>query len=196
MGTASTLVGRPHGAAGGDALLIVDMISAWDFEDAGQLLPAALRLAPRVESLARRCRRHGVPVVYVNDNRGDWRSDFRHLVEQSLGAGDAARTITQCLMPQPEDYFVLKPRHSAFDATPLHLLLQHLGVRRVLLCGTTTDQCVLFSAHDARMHGYEVVVASDACATLDAARQQRALRHFSEVQRIATPRARSVRLGR
>jgi nicotinamidase-related amidase len=167
------------------ALLIVDMISAWDFPDAAPLLRHAARIAEPIARLRRRLARAGVPVVYVNDNYGHWRSDFRHVVQMSM-AGPGAR-VTEQIAPDEEDYFVLKPKHSAFFATPLELLLDHLGARRLVLVGLTSDQCIAHSAADARVRDFEVVVPRDCVATLTPARQRRALAHLAEVLAVATP---------
>ncbi|MBW8829007.1 MAG: cysteine hydrolase [Burkholderiales bacterium] len=182
-----------------DALLILDMISCWDFPDADRLLPQAMRITAPIARLRSRAHRHGVPIIYCNDNRGQWRSDFRQQVSLSLDAKNAARDITRVLLPCEEDYFVLKPRHSAFYATPLQLLLQTLEVRRIVLAGVTSDQCVLVTAMDARIREFEVVVPSDTCATHDALRQKCALSQFGKALEVPTPVSSAVRwnsLGR
>lgn len=117
----------PAPAAGHTALLIIDMISCWDFPDAEKLLPGAHFIAGRIAALKARCTRAGVPAIYVNDNRGRWRSDFPKLVELSLASGGAGAEITSTLLPEETDYFVLKPKQSAFFATPLELLLAYQG---------------------------------------------------------------------
>lgn len=178
----------------GSALLIIDMISAWDFEDGAALARQALAIAPRIRRLAERCRDRGAPVIYANDNRGRWRSDLRELVEHSMAAGAAGARITALLAPTECDYFVLKPRHSAFFATPLALLLQDLGTRHLVLAGVSADQCVLHSAADARMHGQRVTVPRDTVATPSAERTKRALRHFGEALCVPTPASARVRL--
>jgi nicotinamidase-related amidase len=184
----------PEAAADGTALLLVDMISCWDFPDADRLLPGALAIAPRLAALKARCRDAGVPVIYANDNRGRWRSDFRTLVEQSLEGGGDAAAITRALLPGPEDYFVLKPSQSAFFATPLELLLQHLEARRIVIAGVASDQCVLASAMDAGMRSLEAVIPSDCVATQDEARHQAVLRQFEEVHRLQVVPAAQLRL--
>src|SRR5689334_5103401 len=109
-------------AAGETALLIIDMLSRWDFEDADALLAHAAPIAPRIAALKARCRSARVPVVYANDNHGRWRSDFRQVVAAALeGDGQGAQVARQ-LAPDEHDYFVLKPKHSGFHATPLDLL--------------------------------------------------------------------------
>lgn len=82
---------------------------------------------------------------------------------------------------------MLKPKHSAFHATPLDLLLRHLGTRRLVLGGVSSDQCVLYTAADARMRDYDIVVARDCVATQSDERNERALHHFQQALGIETP---------
>jgi nicotinamidase-related amidase len=95
-------------------------------------------------------------VIYANDNRGQWRSDFVKLVQASVAAGGDAAEITRLLAPHEDDYFVLKPKQSAFFGTPLELLLQHLHAQRVIITGVSSDQCVLTTAVEAHMRDLEV----------------------------------------
>jgi nicotinamidase-related amidase len=183
-------------ASGATALVILDLISDWTFPDADKLLPHALAVAPRVAALRARCRRAGVPVIYGNDNRGHWRSDFRQVVELSQKAGGDGARITALLAPDDDDFFVLKPKHSAFFDTPLDLLLQHLGARRLLLAGVASDQCVVATAIDARMRDYEVLVPRDCVASQSAARNRRAIEHLEVATAIRTTPAARIRLPR
>jgi nicotinamidase-related amidase len=178
------LADRP--AHAGTALLVIDMISTWDFPDAGKIVRAAAAIAPRIGALKRRCVRAGVPVIYVNDNRGGWRSEFRELVRVSIAASETGAVIAKHLQPQDQDYSVLKPKHSAFYATPLDLLLRHLRVTRLLICGVASDQCIVMSAAEAKMRDYEVAVPGDCVADQTPARTSRALRHLREAHGIAT----------
>ena len=173
-------------------MLVVDMISRWDFPDARQLLRQAQSIAPALSRLVARCRRAGVPVLYCNDNRGNWRSDFRQAIEEARSSEGAE--IARLLLPGPEDYFVLKPRHSAFYGTPLHLLLDHLRAHRLIVGGVTSDQCVLGTVLDAHIRQFDAVVPQDTSATLDSARHGRVLQHLQEVLRVATPLSAQLRL--
>ena len=182
-------------AARGTALLVVDMFSGWDFADADKLVPAALRIAPRIAALRRRCARARVPTVFVNDNDGRWRSDAPGIVARSIGATAQGAAIGALLAPGESDYFVLKPKHSAFFATPLDLLLRHLRVRRVLVTGVAGDQCVTLTAIEARMQDYDVVVPADCVGSQTARRNAAALRYLREAHKVATPQSRGMRLG-
>lgn len=172
--------------AGGTALLIIDMISDWTFPDAEVLLERTAPIAPRIQALKARCKAAGMPVIYANDNRGRWRSDFRQAVAHCLARGGTPAAIGRQLAPDESDFFVLKPKQSAFFSTPLALLLQHLETRRLMLCGVAGDQCVLITAAEARARDYEVVVPGDCIASQSSERHERSLRHFSEVLGVDT----------
>lgn len=178
----------------GSALLIVDMISDWSFVDGTRLRSAAAAVAPAISRLKARFRRAGAPVIYANDNHGRWRSDFRQLLERAFADEGEGAMIARLLAPDPDDYFVLKPRHSAFYATPLELLLQNLEVRRLVLTGVSSDQCLLATAADARMRGVDATVPRDAIASLTSRRTRASIRHFEEVLGMATTPGARLRL--
>lgn len=158
-------------------------------------MPGARRIKPTIAALKARCRRSGVPLIYANDNRGRWRSDFPALVSRSLECGGDAREITQALEPARDDYFVLKPSQSAFYGTPLELLLRHLAVERLVITGVASDQCVLASALAARMRSLEVIVPSDCTASQSAARHRAVTRQLAEVHDLPTTPGARVRLA-
>jgi len=178
------------------ALVILDMISDWDFPDGAVLLRQAARVAPAIAALKARCVAGRIPVIYANDNHGQWRSDFAFVVRRALESPGPGAALTQRLEPADGDYFVLKPKHSAFFATPLEILLDHLRTRRLVVAGVTSDQCVAATVADARMRDFEVAVPRDCVATLSAARNRRALQHFEEVQAVPTTASIHLRLDR
>ena len=180
-------------ASAGTALLVLDMFSDWDFAQSDRLGKAACAIAPAISRLRSRCRTRGVPTVFVNDNQGRWRSDFADLVRSAATASATGRDIARHLEPDREDYVVLKPKHSAFYATPLDLLLRHLKVRRVLVTGVAGDQCVLITAVEARMRDYDVVVPGDCIGSQTARRNGGALRYLREAHMIAVGLSRSFR---
>lgn len=157
------------------ALLIIDMINLFDFEGGGRLAKEAARIAPRIARLKARFSRAGAPVIYVNDNFMDWRADFKELVAICSHPENAGAGIARLLAPGPDDYYVLKPKHSAFLATPLSLLLAECGVRRVVLTGLAADACILITAQEANMHEYQVSVPVDCVAAQTPGRRTRAL---------------------
>src|SRR5690554_6710169 len=130
------------------ALIIIDMINDLEFPGGEDILEDALKAAERIAALKRRADAAAIPVIFANDNFGRWRSDFREVIRHCRHPTKRGHPIVDLLNPTPEDYFVLKPRHSAFFATPLELLLRHLGCERLVLCGLTGDMCVQFTACD------------------------------------------------
>ena len=154
------------------ALVMVDVINDLEFDGGEDLLPYALQMARRLAVLAGRARESGVAVIYVNDNFGKWRSDFRALLEHCRNDNVRGREIAEILAPKESDYFVLKPKHSAFFSTTLDTLLEYLHVRTIIVTGITTDRCVLFTASDAHMRDLHLVVPEDCCAA-DSEQHQR-----------------------
>jgi nicotinamidase-related amidase len=146
------------------ALLLVDVINDFDFPAADQLLRFASPMARRLAQVKRNAARHGVPVIYVNDNFGRWRSDFSAQVEHCRRRGGQVREIVDLLAPDDNDYFVLKPKHSGFFSTTLDTLLQYLGAESLMITGIATNICVLFTANDAYMRDYRLIVPSDCVA--------------------------------
>lgn len=160
------------------AVLIMDLISDFDFEDGPALYRAVALIAPCIRRLRLRAREAAVPVIYVNDNLGRWRSDFRQLVQHCAEETSRGAPIVQMLAPAEGDYFVLKPKHSAFYATPLEILLRYIGVRTLVLTGVTSHQCVLFTANDAYLRDYGLIIPRD-CITAPQAQDTRtALAYF------------------
>ena len=160
------------------------MINAFDFEGAELLLPRALRAAKAIARLKQRARQARAPVIYVNDNFGRWRSDFRHVIDHVLET--AGKPIALLLRPDERDYFVLKPKHSGFQHTSLSVLLGHLGSRRLILCGVAAEFCVLMTAHDAYMREFRLVVPRDCVASERAGSERNALAHMREVTKADT----------
>lgn len=147
------------------ALLLIDVINDLDFPEGDQLLRYALPMARQIAAVKRRARQEGIPVIYVNDNFGRWRSDFSAQVEHCLKDGARGRPIVELLRPDEDDYFVLKPKHSGFFSTVLDTLLEYLGTKAVILTGMAANICVLFTANDAYMRDLHLAVPSDCVAS-------------------------------
>ena len=174
------------------ALLLIDWINDLEFEGGKKLLKPAVRAADRVVALKQRARDAGIPVIYANDNFGRWRSNFEDVVRHCSEEGVTGRPLAQRLAPAPDDYFVLKPKHSAFFSTTLDTLLQYLRVERLILTGLTTDMCVLITATDAHMRDFEIYVPRDCTASITPAQNRAALEYMARVpDAVTTP---SIRL--
>ena len=163
------------------ALLLIDVINDLDFPDGDQLLRHALPMARNIAALKGRARQEGVPVVYVNDNFGRWRSDLNAQVEHCLRDGVRGKPVVELLLPDADDYFVLKPKHSGFFSTTLDTLLEYLGVRSVVLTGMAANICVLFTANDAYMRDLHLFVPGDCVASNTEEENRHALEQMGKV---------------
>lgn len=157
------------------ALLLIDVINDLEFEGGDKLLNYARPMARALAALKERANAVGIPIIYVNDNFGRWRSDFPKLVEYCLTSGVRGQPIVAQLQPGPSDYFVLKPKHSAFFQTNLEILLRHLRTNTLILTGMAGDYCVLFTANDAYMRDFRLIVPPDCVASEDVERNNEAL---------------------
>jgi nicotinamidase-related amidase len=176
------------------ALILIDVINDMEFEGGAELFRNALPAAKRLAALRRRAKEAAVPVVYVNDNFGKWRSDFRQQLGHVLEDGVRGDPIAQLLRPDKQDYFVLKTKHSGFYHTQLDLLVEYLGVRTVILAGFATDMCVLFTASDAYLRDLDIIVPRDCCAARSRLHHEAALRHMERVLHVKTTTSTRINL--
>jgi nicotinamidase-related amidase len=162
-------------------LLLIDVVNDLEFDGGENLLPHALAMANALAALKHRVKAHGIPVIYANDNFGRWRSDFSKIVEHCLQADMRGRPVVSQLPPDEDDYFILKPKHSAFFQTNLEILLEYLGAKTLILTGMAGDICVLFSANDAYMRDFRIYIPSDCTASESNERNREALRLMERV---------------
>ncbi len=141
------------------ALLLIDVINDFDFPEGEELLRLAKPVGKNIAALKKRANAAGIPAVYVNDNFGRWQSDFKKIVSHCENA--RGKEFVEMLLPEDEDYFVLKPKHSGFYSTSLHLLVTHLGAENLILTGIAGNNCVLFTANDAYMRDFKIFIPSD-----------------------------------
>ena len=164
-------------------LLLIDVINDMEFEGGDRLLAHALPMAERLAVLKRRAEAAGIPSVYANDNFGRWKSDFASQVRHCTHDPVRGRPVARLLAPGPEDYFVLKPKHSAFFATPLETLLRYLGTTTLILAGLTTDICVLFTEADVYLRDLHLIVAEDCVTAIEPEDHRQALEYMARVMK-------------
>lgn len=168
------------------ALLIIDMINDLEFPGGDNLLEPACRVADAIATLKKRAKSRNIPVIYANDNFGRWRSNFNDVVDHVLIDHVRGQYLAEVLKPDHDDYFVLKPKNSAFYETSLDVLLLYLKVKHLILTGISTDSCVLFSANDAFMRDLKLSVPSDCVAAIKATHTQDALAYMKRVLKADT----------
>jgi nicotinamidase-related amidase len=162
-----------------DALVLVDVVQTFEHEDGDKLLESFRSRHDGFVAAVEGARRDGVPVVYANDNFGVWDGDAPRLVRSAVeGRGGE---LVEAIAPRDGETFVVKPRYSAFDHTPLELILRELEVERLLLGGMSTEGCVAQTTIDARELGFKVTVLARACATIDVRVEQVALEYLEKV---------------
>jgi nicotinamidase-related amidase len=162
-----------------DALVLVDVVQTFEHEDGDKLLESFRSRHDGFVATVEGARRDGVPVVYANDNFGVWDGDAPRLVRSAVeGRGGE---LVEAIAPRDGETFVVKPRYSAFDHTPLELILRELEVERLQLGGMSTEGCVAQTTIDARELGFKVTVLARACATIDVRVEQVALEYLEKV---------------
>ncbi|MFN7927923.1 MAG: isochorismatase family cysteine hydrolase [Blastocatellia bacterium] len=162
-------------------LLLIDVINDFEFAGGEELLKAALPAGQRILQLKQQARQAGVPTIYVNDNFGKWRSDFRKQVVHCLEDGVRGEPLAKLLHPQEEDYFVLKPKHSGFYSTTLDTLLSYLNAKTLILTGLTGNMCILFTAIDAYLRDFQLFVPADCVVSIEIEENQAALKYMQKV---------------
>ena len=176
-------------------LLLVDVVNPLDFEGANALHVPAVAAARALVRFRARATRQGIQCIYANDNYGAWRSDFQAVWRRCSRLRGAPGVIARALKPRSRDLTILKPRHSAFYATPLDLLLKQLECRRVIVTGLSADNCVFFTAMDAYLRGYAVLVPSDCVAAQSSESKEQALAQMARVLKADTRAALAGKTG-
>ena len=163
------------------ALLLIDVINDLEFPGSEPWIEQVMPIAANIAALKRHARQASIPVIYVNDNFGKWRSDFGKLIAHCLHDDVRGRPLVQLLHPDSEDYFVLKPKHSGFFSTTLDTLLAYLQAKTLILAGIAGNSCVLFTAHDAFMRDFHLIIPADCVASTTPEDNRYALEHMRNV---------------
>jgi nicotinamidase-related amidase len=159
-------------------LILIDVINHFEFPDGKKVLHQALPIAPRIARLKKRAQAAGMSTIYVNDNFGQWRSDVSKLLDYCTRPEALGKPFVDQIQPDKNDYFALKPMHSGFYQTPLEILLRYLEASTLVLCGLTTNSCIVCTAHDAKMREFELYVPSDCSAARTVKEHRQAIDHI------------------
>lgn len=178
------------------ALVLIDVINNFEYPDGELLLRRALEIAPRLARLKRRAATAGIPIIYVNDNFGQWHSNAAKLLASCLHTDCRGRAFVEQIQPAGDDYCVLKPMHSAFYQTPLDVILRHLSTSSLIVAGLATNSCILCTAHDANMRDLDVTVVSDCYAARTEQEHRAALANIKEMASARVATSGSIRFGK
>jgi nicotinamidase-related amidase len=182
--------------AAGAALLLIDVINDFEFDSGEQLLKLAMPVGKQIADLKSKAKRVGVPVIYVNDNFGKWQSDLNKIVSHCLEDGVRGEPFVKLVLPDEDDYFVLKPKHSGFYCTSLELLLDHVGSTSLILAGIAGNNCVLFTANDAYMRDFKLFVPADCVVSETEEENESALKQMEKVLKADIRRSDQLKLER
>jgi nicotinamidase-related amidase len=176
-------------------LILIDVINHFEFPDGENVLRQALPVAPKLARLKKRAQAAGLSTVYVNDNFGQWRSDVGKLPDYCLRPEAIGKPFVEQIQPDKRDYFILKPMHSGCYQTPLEVLLRYLDASTLVLCGLTTNSCIVCTEHDAKMREFELYVPSDCSAARTAKEHRQAIEHIRMMTHAKVAPSRSLRLN-
>jgi nicotinamidase-related amidase len=168
------------------ALILIDVINDFDFEEGEQLLRLAMPVGKNIAQLKQRTHAAGIPSIYVNDNFGRWQSDFKKIVAHCRRKDGRGKPFVELLLPEDDDYFVLKPKHSGFYSTTLSLLLTHLTATNLILTGIAGNNCVLFTANDAYMRDFKLFIPADCVVSNTEEENRHALKQMETVLKADT----------
>jgi len=178
------------------AVLVLDVISDFEFPDGTRVRRALTAHAPAIRRFLARARSSAVPVIYLNDNIGTWRSDAPALIARCTDARRAGCRLVRSLLPEEKDSIVLKPRHSGFFGTPLVALLEHERVDAVVILGVSAESCVWMTACDAHTRGLKLIVPVDTMAGASTRDLRATVQSLHRVLGARTPaRASSLRFA-
>ena len=167
-------------------LILIDLINDFEFDGAEEIFQHTQAIAKPIAALKKRAKQAGIPVIYVNDNFGKWQSDFKKLLDHCLNDNVRGKEIVELLKPDEDDYFVLKPKHSGFYSTTLDVLLDYLKAKTLVLAGVTADICVLFTANDAYMRDFHLLIPCDCVASASEEENRHAIEHMARVLKADT----------
>ncbi|WP_042147604.1 isochorismatase family cysteine hydrolase [Paucisalibacillus sp. EB02] len=145
------------------AIIFIDVINDFQFDGGDKLLSHTEEILPNLIKLRHLAEKLKLPIIYVNDHYGLWTSDAKSIVEHCMN--EANGHIIQQIKPKANDYFFIKPQHSAFFQTPLKSLLDELEKTQLILAGIAGDICVLFTAKDAYMHKFTMHIPKNCMAS-------------------------------
>jgi nicotinamidase-related amidase len=163
------------------ALLLIDLITDFKFEDGNRIAAATVPAARRIARLRQRSRQSGTPNIFVNDNQQHWKWDFKDMVAHCSRSGCLGAPVVKLLQPTGEYYFVLKPTHAGFYGTTLERLLHELQVKTLIMTGISAHQCVLFTANEAYLREFQLIIPRDCIAAKTPQQRAFALSYFKSV---------------
>jgi len=171
----------------GVATIIIDMLNPYDHEDGEALAEHVRDRIEPLRTLIAATPQAGAELVYVNDNHGDFTATSKDIGESAMHGHHPE--LVEPILPPKGSLFVQKVRHSAFYSTALDNLMRERDIETLVLAGQVTEQCILYSALDAYVRGFDVRIVSDAVAPIEPELGDAALRMMESNMRAHLVRA-------
>jgi nicotinamidase-related amidase len=162
-----------------EALVVVDMQKDFCYRDGRLYINGAEKIFDSTAEVVKVARGR-MPVIFTQDWHREDDVEFKIWPKHCIMNTTGAEVIDE-LDIKEEDYFIKKRRYSAFFGTDLDLLLRELGIKTIYICGVATNICVLHTAGDAVLRGYDVKILRDCTAALSDYEYEYGLRHMEKV---------------
>jgi nicotinamidase-related amidase len=146
------------------ALLVIDILNDFNFKHGKTLATHTQKIVEPLLKLTNYSREKDIPVIYINDHYGLWQANLDKIYNHCQN--EVSNSIIKPLCPNEKDYFLIKPKHSAFFGTALHMLLHEIGVNTLIITGVAGNICVLFTANDAYMRNFNLIIPEDCVASV------------------------------
>ena len=168
------------------ALLIIDMQNGFvskggSYDLMGIDTAKYQGIIPNVRRLIQTCRSARIPIFFTQAVREGTGIDLLTRTHKILPKSREERIRTRpiCvrgtwdadivdeITPTKQDHVVIKRRDSAFQDTEMEVWLRSFGIDTIIFSGIDTCICVESSLRDAFNHGYDVILISDATASMN-----------------------------
>lgn len=151
-----------------EALIVIDMLNDFVLEGAPLEVPSTRTIIPELRREIEKARGENIPVIYVCDSHDRDDREFRkmgwppHAVKGTNGA-----LIVKELKPIKGERIIEKKTYSGFYNTELDKNLRDSGINTLRLTGCVTNICILFTASDAVLRGYNVKILENCVAGIN-----------------------------
>ncbi|MBI3009300.1 MAG: cysteine hydrolase [Candidatus Omnitrophica bacterium] len=162
------------------ALIVIDMLNDFVLKNAPLEVPEARGIIKNIRSEISKAHRKGIPVLYVCDTHKKDDKEFNIWPAHAVKGTEGQKVVRE-LKPGVKDYVVSKTTYSGFFKTGLERLLKKLDIKDLTLTGVCTNICILYTASDATLRGYNVTVLKDCVAALTGEDHEFALRQMTGV---------------
>jgi len=164
------------------ALLVIDMLNDFYLPGAPLEVTENRTILPALQQRLAKARTEQTPVIFVSDAHAANDREFERMgwPPHAVAGTPGARVINE-LQPLPNEHLVEKTTYSGFFQTELEALLHQLEIDELILTGCVTNICILYTAADAVMRGYSVIVPTDCVAHLDPAEGEFAVNQMKNV---------------